>query len=716
MIRSVVQALPLVVSLGTCSSFASAVVDKESSLDDYLSLSLAELGQVKISIATGSGTVLDRVPATASVIYAAEIEAMGAKTLDEVLQTVAGFHVSVSTLNRMDSVYSIRGIHTGFSPQVLLLLNGVAVQSLQGAKPVLFRLPVAGIERVEVIRGPGSAIYGADAFSGVINVITKDSHSMGATQVGMRSGSFNSHDIWAQGATHWRGWDIAFSTNYQETDGDQNRRIRADLQSLLDTVSGTQVSQAPGPVATRYQIVDNHLALANEQLDINLWNWRSTDAGEGAGAAQALDPEGRDDSNLWMADVTYHLPQLLADWESNLHVSYQRLQQQVQFTLLPAGAVLSVGSDGNIGSAPIAGQVRFPDGLLGNPNSVTQDRVLEINSTFSGWDDHRIRMAVGTRYIDSDTGETKNFGPGVLDGTEGIRDGVLVDVGKGPHVYMPDESRRVRYLSLQDEWQLLKSVALTSGVRYDDYSDFGSTTNPRLALVWSTNEDITTKLLYGSAFRAPSFQELYFQNNPVSLGNSRVSPERMDTLEFALNYRITAEFQSTLTLFTYSAQDLIEFMPDRDAPTKTAQNARDQEAKGAEWELGWKPSAQLRLSASYSWQDARDADTDRGIADAPGQQIKLNANWEFAHNWLFNSQVYSVADRLRSAADTRAKIANYTLANASLHRKHIVRNLDISLSLRNLADVDAREPSNGIIAEDYPLEGRSAWLGLRYFL
>lgn len=75
-----------------------------------------------------------------------------------------------------------------------------------------------------------------------------------------------------------------------------------------------------------------------------------------------------------------------------------------------------------------------------------------------------------------------------------------------------------------------------------------------------------------------------------------------------------------------------------------------------------------------------------------------------------------MADRLRSAADTRAKIVNYTLANASLHRKHIVRNLDISLSLRNLADVDAREPSNGIIAEDYPLEGHSAWLGLRYFL
>lgn len=703
---------PIIILLQTV--FSSAASAKEATLDDYLNLSLAELGEVKVSIATGNGIAFDKTPATASVIYAPDIDAMGAKTLDDVLETVPGFHVSISTINRMDSVYSIRGMHTGFSPEVLLLLNGVPVQSIQGAKPILFRLPVAAIERVEVIRGPGSAVYGADAFSGVINVITKDANSLENIQVGARAGSFNSHDIWAQGATEWRGWGIAFSTNYQETDGDNKRRLTSDLQSTFDTLFGTNASQAPGSLSTRYQILDNHLSFTNDQFDINLWNWRSTDAGQGAGAAQALDPTGHDEENILLADVTYHLPQISDVWDNNLHVSFQRLEQDVYFTLLPAGTRLPVGTDGNIGSPPIAGFVEFPDGVFGNPNSIMKDRIVDFISTFSGWNNQRIRIAIGSRRITADAGETKNFGPGVLNGTEGVRDGALVDVSNSPNIYMPNEARTSRYASLQDEWQIAKTVALTGGIRYDDYSDFGSTTNPRLALVWSTTNEITTKLLYGSAFRAPSFQELYFQNNPVSLGNESVKPERMDTGELSVNYRITPEFQSTLTLFKYQAQDLIEFIPDAGAPTKTAQNARDQHGKGLEWELGWKPQSQFRLTASYSWQDAYDAKTDADIPDAPGHQIKVNLNWEFLHEWFFNTQIYHVADRERAVGDLRRDIPDYTLANITLHRKNILRNLDVSLAVRNIADVSAYEPSSGVIPEDYPLEHRSAWLGVQY--
>src|SRR6478736_740959 len=102
------------------SGAALADNDKQNAPGDFYNLSLAELGQVQISIATGNSTPLDKAPATASVIYASEIEAMGARTLDDVLETVPGLHVSLSSLSRLDSVYSIRGIHTGFNPQVLL--------------------------------------------------------------------------------------------------------------------------------------------------------------------------------------------------------------------------------------------------------------------------------------------------------------------------------------------------------------------------------------------------------------------------------------------------------------------------------------------------------------------------------------------------------------------------------------------------------------------
>jgi len=368
--------LPAVICALSASVFADA--KQTAAPTDIYNLSLAELGQVQISIATGNSTPLDKAPATASVIYAAEIEAMGARNLDEVLETVPGMHISLSSLSRLDSVESVRGVHSGFNPQVLMLLNGVPVQySLQGGRPTLFRMPVASIERVEVIRGPGSAIYGADAYAGVVNVITKDASSVKTTSIGATSGSFNSRDLWLQTATEWNGIGVAFNVAHQESDGDKDRRISADLQSTLDSVLGTQASLAPASLATRYQVLDSHLALTSENLQFNLWNWVSTNAGVGAGAAQALDPTGKDDGKLWMADLTYHLNHS-GFWDNSVRLSYMKYAETTAFTLLPKGTVVPIGSDGNLDFGNPAGFVAFPDGLKGNPSGSVQDGQFDL--------------------------------------------------------------------------------------------------------------------------------------------------------------------------------------------------------------------------------------------------------------------------------------------------------------------------------------------------
>ena len=98
---------------------ARAASESLSAPEDFYNLSLAELGQVEISIATGNSTPLDRAPASASVIRASEISAMGARNLNDVLASVPGLHVSVSSLSRLDSVYSIRGLHSGLNLHVL---------------------------------------------------------------------------------------------------------------------------------------------------------------------------------------------------------------------------------------------------------------------------------------------------------------------------------------------------------------------------------------------------------------------------------------------------------------------------------------------------------------------------------------------------------------------------------------------------------------------
>lgn len=698
------------------STLAYAESKSAAPLDVY-NLSLAELGQVPISIATGNSTTLDKAPATASVIYAAEIEAMGARTLDDVLETVPGVHISLSILSRLDSVESVRGIHTGFNPQVLMMLNGVPVQgSVNGGRPVLFRLPVASIERIEVIRGPGSAIYGADAFAGVVNIITKDAASIERTRIGGRLGSFNSRELWMQTATQWHGVGIAFDTSYQETAGDSSRQISADLQSTLDNALGTKASLAPGALSTRYKIIDSHLAISSDQLQVNLWNWISIDAGIGAGAAQALDFEGRDDGRLLMVDATYHFQKDESHWDNSIRVSHSNYDERAQFTLLPAGTVVPIGIDGNVDFAAPVGISLFTDGLKGSPGGTTKNIKMDLISSYDGFDSQRIRVNLGAWHQNVHAFESKNFGPGVLDGkpVPPVVSGALTEVTNTPYVFLVDSSRTVHYLSIQDEWQIARDLDLTAGVRYDDYSDFGSVTNPRVALVWTTNEKLITKFLLGSAFRAPSYSELYNKNNPVSLGNENIQPEKIDSEEISFNYRPVTSLQTTLTLFKYQAKKMIDFVSDVGATTKTARNFNGQDGKGFEWEVNWKPSAQFQYGLSYSQQSAIDSKSDERVPDAPGKQIKANLNWLITTDWSLNSQLYWVADRERSQSDRRPPVEDYTLLNFTLNRKNLLPNLDLQLAVRNAGNADAREPSSGTIPDDYPLESRSLWLGLTY--
>ena len=716
---SVFKQLLLLVLICSASTTYGVDAKQEIAFLDTYNLSLAELGQVQISIATGNSTPLDKAPATASVIYAADIAAMGARNLDEVLETLPGLHVSLSSLNRLDSVYSVRGIHTGFNPQVLLLMNGVPVENtVTGGRPILFRLPLSSVERVEVIRGPGSAIYGADAYAGVVNVITKDAKAIKSTEVGLRTGAFNSRDFWLETAAEWNDIGIAFNTNYQESDGDKTRRINADLQTTLDAALGTQASHAPGALSTRYQVLDSHLSLTSEKIQAHLWSWLSVNAGIGAGSAQALDPEGRDDDHLLMGDLTYQLNRS-EDWDNTIRLSYFQYNLKSQFTLLPAGTVIPIGSDGNVNFATPAGIVAFPEGLIGNPEGDTRNTQFDYTSIYTGFESQRIRINIGAKNQSITTSESKNFGPGILDSLPlpSMVDGALTDVTNTPYIFVSDSSRRVRYLSLQDEWQITPNVNLTAGVRYDKYSDFGGTTNPRIALVWASNKKLTTKLLLGRAFRAPSFSELYQKNNPVSLGRADLQPEQMYSQELSFNYRATEQWQTTLTLFNYQAKNMIDFVDDLSTPldaSKYAENVRDQDGKGFEFEVNWKPSSQLYLSANYSKQQARDAQFNKAIPDAPGQQFKANLNWLFAPEWSLNSQLNWVADRERAQGDLRPAIANYTLLNLTLNRSNILRNLDMLFAVRNATNADAREPSSSTIPDDYPLESRSLWLGLTY--
>lgn len=676
-----------------------------------------------VSIATGTSKPLHRAPAVASVITAADIQKMGARSLDEVLETVPGLHVSRS-FNRLNSLYSIRGIHTGNNPQVQLLINGTQiVDTVTGNRPPTFSMPVANIKRIEVIRGPGSAVYGADAFAGVIDVITKDAGDIGGMVVGARTGSFDSQDAWVQSGFTEGELQAKLNLEYSRSDGDRDRVIDADIQSAIDQqligLGMSPASRAPGALDTRYEVFNGEIKISRGPWKFTTYRWEQHGAGVGPGSSQALDPTGEQDVEYQQYDLRYEKA-LTDNWSVNYKLAHSSLRQMAKFTLLPAGTAVMLNAQGNITFVPAeaTSTALAPYGLLGNPGGLEKDTHTELALFYRGFSDHVLRVAIGGKHIDLDTFEAKNFGPGVTNGTETVLSSMLVDVSDTQYAFMGDEERDAQWATLQDEWRFARDWELTAGVRFDNYSDFGETINPRLALVWEAAYNLTSKLMYGRAFRAPSFDELHIQNNPSLQGNTMLDPEVIDTLELAFDYRPASDVVSKLNLFIYQTKDVIEFVVGDTA--RVADNVKDQEGRGFELELRWDATRRLTLSGNISFQESEDEGTRTWVPEAPRLHSYVAANWDFTDTWSWQVNANYVADRKRALNDMRDPIDDYTLFNTSVSYRIAAANVLTTFAIKNIFDEEASEPSNAdptgvaAIPGDYPLEGRSVWLDAQY--
>ena len=665
-----------------------------------------------ISIATGNKVLIHKAPAITTVITRKEIDNLGATHLDEVLERVPGLHVSFSSVSRNDPIYSIRGIKTGFNPQILVLLNGVEFKnSFSGGLPYTFRYPLANVERIEVIRGPGSALYGADAFSGVINIITSQVKGEQAT-VGGRIGSFNSYDFWLQAESKLDEGFWRLSLEKQISDGDDERIASADLQTVFDGAFGTNVSLAPTALDSRYDILNIHADIKWQNWQWDNWYWQQSDGGLGPGGAQVLDPKGFQDVDLFRSLLKFE-NKINDNLGVSSYISWMKTTNDSYFVLFPSGTVLPIGSDGNINFSNIAGIVQFTDGYIGNPKSVQKDFRFHLGMSWSGWDRHKITMAIGYSDFNVKAEEFKNFGPGVIDGNKAFVDGALSNVTGTPYIFIPNVSRRNSYTLIQDEWKLGNDLELTLGLRYDDYSDFGSNINPRAALVWQANHNITAKLLYGSAFRAPSFNEMFLINNPSALGNPDVQPEEIDTWEVALEYKPSFDVRLAVNIYQYKAVDLIDKAPSLEG-LKTA-NIRDQNGFGLESEMEWKINDGILLYVNYSWHNSEDDKTKERVADVPKQLFYLDLSYKLNDTWHIGSQLWWVGDRKRTAIDSRDAIDDYFLTNIKLAWQ-VLPSVQLQSIVKNVFDESAAEPSNGRIVNDYQREGRSFWLTLEYKL
>ena len=284
--------------------------------------------------------------------------------------------------------------------------------------------------------------------------------------------------------------------------------------------------------------------------------------------------------------------------------------------------------------------------------------------------------------------------------------GEIKDVTGTEFVYLPNTSRSIWSLALQDEWQVAQNWQLTTGVRFDHYSDFGATVNPRLALVWDINEQLTSKLLYGRAFRAPNFSELGNNNNPVLIGNPDLDPETINTLELAFDYRPYQSLRTALNLYYYSIEDLIQPEPVGQSKFK-AENSGNHEAFGLEFEWNWQLHEQFFFSGNYAWVNARDKNAGQAVAGVPEQQLYVAALWEFMPRWTLQSQLKWIGKRTNPAGDNRKNLEDYETVDITLRGQKILGHINLQASVRNVFNKHAREPAVAALPDNIPTPGRS---------
>ena len=688
------------------------VINFEEEYDNYgeeLNRSLEDFygDEDFVSIATGTKKAIHKAPSVATVITADDIKSMGANTIYEALENVTGIHIYPSNLDRMKPNFSIRGIHTAENPQTLLLVNGErTTYEYTGSRWQQFNLGIDLIERIEVIRGPGSAVYGADAFSGVVNIITKGTDSVSVKEIGIKAGSFNTKSSWINYVNSDKPLKYSFNAQWSKTEGDSNRVVQTDAMHGLGLGF---LSNAPGALDTKIESIDLHTQLSYQGFSASAW-YLENKGGTGAGASQALSNADIEKTKALTLNTSYK-------WDVNsalnmdFSIHYQTYDDDTYFVIFPSGMALPRTFDEQ--GAPSAFTV-FTDGLIGQPIAHEKYYGTNLVTIYSGFEQHNIRAEVGYRYSEAKPEELKNFGPGVLDGTEDFKDNTLTNVRGTPYIYMFDQDRELYFLSLQDEWELAADWEFTAGVRYDYYSDFGGTFNPRLALVWQTQHNLTTKLLYGEAFRAPSFQELYAVNNPVVLGNADLEPEKIQTTEIAFDYRPNFDWQLMVSLFYYQSEDLITYISNNDG-TNVAQNAGSQDGYGAEFEAHWKPSDSLHIKVGYTWQNSEDHDSKQTIADAPEQTFDVMFNFDVSKNLSMHFDTRWIMNRQRLISDPRADIEDYNWSNLSASYK-LTNEWSTQFTIRNIFDTNAFEASDGRIAGDYPLDNRGFWLSINYTL
>jgi len=652
------------------SSYAMAQDTSEADeLDQFLDL----LNQ-QTSLATNTRLNADFVPGMLSVLDAEQMQRRGFRTVWDALESLPGVQASRDTTGERS--ISVRGIGQLFEPsKVKLLLNGVAVNTSASATTgTIYDTPIEQIERIEFIRGPGSATHGEFAYAGVLNVTTK---KQGAQ--------------YSVGIESYEGVNFSALYSYAKPDSDfsasinfaANERDGHNIDSGDDSSAAGIPGYAPGPINNKRDFVSAIASFDFGELNA-LIQFQEANRGDHFGANDLLPP---DDRQTVISDRLITAP----------------LSQALTFTEKLSGKWFISAVENKTEKNQLFLGTAENFGGLGNEDDITADSNLEeqrfegkVNLQYAG-DTHTLFAEVSAVDIDiTESDRSINLDPVTGTPTPGRND--------FPGPVDDSQDRSSISLVLQDEYHIDPSLTLTTGIRYDDYEDIDSNLSPRIALVWRKSNQHIFKTQLARAFTPPTLLE-----TGGSIESS-IDPETNDTLEFGHIFH-SSELIVRNTVYFSRLDDLIMFQ--ETAPTGY-KNTGSTDLRGYELEMEKSIGSEWKFIGSLALQDYDDDD----LPAAVPWMFKLGTEYRVLPSTLVHLQVNSYGERDRQDIDSRSDFEQTTQVDLSLRSRNFldVTGLDFRAGIRNLLDETLKYPAPVYTyADDYPYsDGAMLWAQLSY--
>lgn len=607
-------------------------------MDDLFEMSLTELMDVEIYSASKYRQLTSEAPSSVTVITQEEIRLYGFRNITDILRTVPGFY---DTYDRNYSYIGVRGFGRpgDYNSRILTLIDGHRLNDNVGDSVLFgneFPLDIDLIDRIEIIHGPGSALYGSNALFGVVSIFTKAGKDY---QGGELVSEFGSHQYargrLSYGKRYENGFDFLVSGTYSDWKGDelyysqfddpstQYGRVRNDDEALKNIF-----------FTASYGEFSLHVAANQREKGIPTAPWETV--------------FGANDTRIW-------------DEYTLVGLTYEH-QFDDSFSIL--GRL-------SYNAYTYQGQYVYDDGGIYENHDFWKGRwvIGEIQLTKQFENGHKVVLGAESQYnIKQDQ---KNW---------------------DSDVYLDDHRHSKSWgVYIQDEFPITDDLTMNIGVRRDTYDASGSTINPRAALIYSLSETSTLKLLAGKAFRAPSVYELYYHDGYYTAKpNPDLEPETIKTYEVVYENRFNKHWKATASGFYYQMEDLIDQVFDPDDSLTQPQNVSQVTAKGVEIGLEGKWENGLRGRISYSGVSTQDESTDSGLANSPQHMVTLNMIYPFIEEKLFagiDTKYMSKRKTLSGGYTGDAVITNLTLTYNDM-----LKNMDVQLGLYNLFDVSYEHP------------------------